>query len=108
MGGDSTVGQVLDEFLDPAQPRVYLIAAGRMYGFFGQLLTVASRTALLAVLADGVDARSKDATDFAPSALPAALGPLTDLSPLGLWSVYLRARSGHYLPQVPLNRDVFV
>ena len=107
MGGGSTVGQVLDEFLDPAEPRLYLIAAGGGHGLVGVLLAVACRPASPAVLADGVGGRGEDATDLAPSALPAALGALADLSPLGLGSVYLGLHSGHCPPQTALDRDGF-
>lgn len=98
MGGASTVYKVLDEFLDPAEPRLYMIAAGGGHGFVGILLAVACRPASPAVLANGVGGRGEDATHLTPPALPAALGAFADLSPLGLRSVYLKARSDHCSP----------
>ena len=108
MGGDSTVNQVPDEILDPAEPHLYLIAASGGYGLVGVLLADTWRPASSAVLANGAVGRGRDATDFAPSALPAALGAFTDLSPLGgLRSVWLGARSGHCPPQNTPDKDAF-
>ena len=107
MGRDSTGNQALDEFLDLAESRLYLIAAGGEHGLVGVLLADTCRPASPAVLADGVGGRDEDAADLAPPAFPAALGALADLSPLGLGSVYLGARSGHCPPQTALDRDVF-
>lgn len=86
MGGDSAVKQVLDEFLDAAEPCLYfdLIAAGGGYELFRMLLAVACCPASPAILADSVGSRGEAAADLAMPALPTALRTLAHLSPLGL------------------------
>ena len=106
MGDNSTITQSLDQFLDPAEPRLYLIAAGGGgHGHVGLLLAIACRPAPPAILADGVSSREEDASDFAPLALPAALGALADFSPLRLGFVTRRARFGHCFLQIALDED---
>ena len=84
MGDSGTITQLLDEFLDPAEPRLYLVTAGGGHGNVRVLLAIACRPAPPAVLADDVASREEDASDFAPLTLPAALGALADFPLLGL------------------------
>jgi hypothetical protein len=87
---------VLDELLNPAEPSLYPIAAGRGNRLIGVLLAIASRPASPAILADGVDSRGENATHLASPTLPTALGALADLSALGVGFVCLGGRSGHF------------
>ena len=108
VGDSGTIIQLLNKFFDPAEPRLYLVGAGGGHGHVRVLLAVACRPAPPAVLADGVAGREEYASDFAPLALPAALGPLADFSPLELGFVNRKARFGHCFPQLVFHKDLFL
>jgi hypothetical protein len=89
---------MLEELLDLDESRLYLymVTAGGENGLVGELLAVTCRSTSLTILADGDGGRSEDATDLTPPTLPAALGALAHLSPLGYRSNYVWASIGHF------------